>query len=153
MSQLGLRRRARSPEVAQEIVARMLEAHDYRVMPLGLSGYLIPAAALPDLLRFMPDQLVWRPDRPARLVDVKSAVDGEAKIKLRALDTYQEWQRLTGLEVHVFLWSYATGRLSACRVDDLRANLAAYPVGQFHDSGDEFALVPLPGEAVDLTTW
>jgi|SRR5579872_280377 len=51
MSQVSLRRRAPSPEIAQEIVARMLEAHDYRVMPLGLSGYLIPAAVLPDLLR------------------------------------------------------------------------------------------------------
>jgi len=153
MSQIGLRRRARSPELAEALVARMLEAHDYRVVPLGLSGYLIPAAALPDLLRFTPDHLVWRPDRPARLVDVKSAMDGAAKVKLRALDTYHEWQRLTGLDVSVFLWSYATGRLYACRVDDLRANLATYPVGQFHDSGDEFALVPLPSEAVDLTAW
>jgi hypothetical protein len=30
MSQIGLRRRARSPELAEALVARMLEAHDYR---------------------------------------------------------------------------------------------------------------------------
>jgi len=95
MSQISLRHRARSPEIAQEIVARMLEVHNYRVMPLGLSGYLVPAAVLPDLLRFMPDQLVWKPNRPACLVDVKSTTDGGAKIKLRALSAYQEWQRLT----------------------------------------------------------
>jgi|GEM_PF-3230627 len=153
MPQVSLRRRARSPEIAQEIVARMMEAHDYRVMPVGLSGYLIPAAVLPDLLRFMPDQLVWKPNRPAYLVDVKSTMDGGAKIKLRALSAYQEWQRLTGLEVHLLLWSYATGRLYAARLDDINADLAQYEVGRFHDSGDDFVVVPLPAAAVDLNTW
>jgi hypothetical protein len=145
MAPAAPRPRPSGPFLAHRVTARILQAHGYSLLPLGLSHAPIPASALPNLLRFLPDYLAWRPNRPPRLLDVKSASPSGAKVKLRALDAYRAWHHLTGLPFHLFLWSYASsGHLYAYPLDDLFPLLASRPVDHFPDSQDAFVTLPLP---------